>query len=158
MIRHIVFVAVLAVATPALAQAPSVHLQNAWARATAPQATSGLVYLTVIDTGAPDRLIAAASPVAGVVQLHETVNDNGIMKMPPIPALAVSPGKPAVLKPGGYHIMLMHMKQQLKPGEHFPITLTFAKAGKLTAIVTVTTAGASSAPTSDEMGGMPMSK
>ena len=167
--RYIVLAATLALAppalaTPALAQAPSIQVQNAWARATAPQATSGLVYLMVTDTGAPDRLIAAASPVAGVVQLHRTVNDNGIMRMPEIPSLSIAPGQPVVLAPGGYHIMLMRLKRPLNPGDHFPVTLTFAKAGKITTTVTVGSAGASTAPMQSapmdgmHMGGMPMAR
>ena len=156
-----VFLAAALAATPALAQTPSVQLQNAWARATAPQATSGAIYLTLDDTGAPDRLIAAASPVAGMAQLHETIDDHGISKMRAVPVLAVMPGKPVVLTPGGLHIMLMQMKRQLKPGDQFPVTLTFEKAGTITTTVTVASAGASSAPTaakSNDMGGMDMSK
>ncbi|MCW3473635.1 copper chaperone PCu(A)C [Limobrevibacterium gyesilva] len=143
MMRHIVLAATLLMAGPALAQASTMQVQNAWARATAPSAKVGGVFLTLIDSGGPDRLVSVASPVAATAELHETVNDQGIMKMRAVPVLPLEAGKPVELKPGSYHIMLMDLKRQLKPGDSFPITLTFEKAAPVTATVTVGKAGAS---------------
>jgi copper(I)-binding protein len=144
--RFFLLAAALIVAGPVLAQAPAVHVENAWARATAANAMSGGVFLTVTDSGAPDRLVGASTPVAATAELHETINDNGVMRMRPVAGLAVETGKPVVLKPGSYHVMLMGLRRQLKPGDSFPISLTFEKAGTVTATVTVAAAGASEAP------------
>jgi copper(I)-binding protein len=152
--RHLVLAAALLVAVPGLARAQTVQVENAWARATAAGAMSGGIFLTVTDTGAPDRLLGASTPVAATAQLHETVNDNGVMRMRPVAGLPLEAGKPVVLKPGGYHVMLMGLKQQLKPGDTFPVTLTFEKAAPVTATVTVGNAGASVPP----MGNMPAMK
>jgi copper(I)-binding protein len=152
--RHLVLAAALLVAVPGLARAQTVQVENAWARATAAGAMSGGIFLTVTDTGAPDRLLGASTPVAATAQLHETVNDNGVMRMRPVAGLPLEAGKPVVLKPGGYHVMLMGLKQQLKPGDTFPVTLTFEKAAPVTATVTVGKAGASVPP----MGNMPAMK
>jgi hypothetical protein len=54
----------------------------------------------------------------------------------------VAPGKPVALRPGGYHIMLVGLAHALKEGDRFPITLRFAKAGAVTATVSVQKAGA----------------
>jgi len=140
--RNLVLAAVLSVAAPALAQTQPIEVQAAWARATAAGAKAGGVFLTVKDNGAPDRLVSASTPVASVAELHETVNEKGIMHMRPVQALPVAAGQSVVLKPGGYHIMLMGLKQQLKDGETFPVTLNFEKAGPITATVTVEKAGA----------------
>jgi copper(I)-binding protein len=94
------------------------------------------------DTGAPDRLVGASTPVAAMAEVHETVNDNGVMRMRPVALLPLQPGKAVVLKPGGYHIMLMGLKQQLKDGDTFPVTLSFEKNGSVTATVHVGKAGA----------------
>ena len=130
-------------AAPALAQTPLVEVTAPWARATAPNARAGGLFLTLIDRGPPDRLLTASTPVATTAEIHRTVNDNGIMKMLPTDGIDLPAGKPVELKPGGFHIMLMDLKKQLKPGDTVPITLVFAKAPPITAPVTVGAAGAS---------------
>jgi copper(I)-binding protein len=142
MLKRILLTAALLAAAPALAQTPSVEVQNAWARATAAGAKAGGIFLTMTDKGPPDRLIGASTPVAATAEVHETVNDKGIMRMRPVPALPLQPNNPLTLKPGGYHIMLMGLKQQLKDGETFPVTLNFEKAGNVTTTVHVAKAGA----------------
>jgi len=158
MMRPVVFAAALIVAAPVLAQAQAVQVDNAWARATAAGAMSGGIFLTVTDTGAPDRLVGVSTPVAATAELHETVNDNGVMRMRPVPGLALEPGKPVVLQPGSYHVMLMGLRQQLKPGDSFPVTLRFEKSAPVTATVMVGTAGSSAPPMAHGMGTMPPMK
>jgi hypothetical protein len=112
-----------------------------------------VVYLTLTDAGTQDTLTSITTPVAVQADLHETINDHGVMKMRSVTSLTIEPGKPFVLAPGGYHIMLMDLKHALKQGDTFPIILNFAKAGAVTATVTVEKAGAS-APMSGGMSGM----
>ena len=45
------------------------------------------------------------------------------MKMRAVPGLELPAGKPVDLKPGGYHVMLMDLKQPLKAGDTVPLTL-----------------------------------
>jgi copper(I)-binding protein len=144
--RRFILSVALIVAAPALASAQPVQVDKAWARATAAGAMSGGIFLTVTDTGAPDRLVGASTPVAATAELHETVNDNGVMRMRPVAGLPLETGGTVVLKPGSYHVMLMGLRQQLKPGDSFPVTLMFEKAGAVTATVMVGTAGASEPP------------
>jgi copper(I)-binding protein len=138
-----VFVAGLCAALPALAQSPTVSVQNVWARATSSSQKVGGVFLTVTENGPADRLVAASSPVADVVQLHETINDAGVMKMRAVSGLPLATGQTVELKPGGYHLMAMGLKQPLVPGDSFPLTLMFDKAGAVRVVVTVAAAGAS---------------
>jgi copper(I)-binding protein len=152
-VRPIVLASMLCVlATTGHAQAPTagpIAVENAWARATPGASTTGAAYLTVTDHGsAPDRLIGVTSPVAARAELHTMSNDNGVMTMRGIDGLAVEPGKPVELKPGGNHIMLFDLKQPLHEGDSFPLTLTFEKAGAVQVTVTVEKIGA--------MGPMPM--
>ena len=103
----------------ALAQ---VTVSEPWVRATVPQqkATGAFMSLTAAQ-GA--RLVEAKSPVAGVVEIHEMVMENQVMKMRAIPGLDLPAGKAVELKPGGYHVMLMDLRQQVKDGDTVPITL-----------------------------------
>lgn len=141
-------VLILALATPAPAQhqttpqppaqtgsATHGHLAvaGAWARATPPAARTGAIYFTVTNDGAePDRLVAAVSPAAAMVELHTHVMEGGVARMRQISAVEVSPGEPAVFQPGGLHVMLIDLRAPLRDGERVSLTLTFARAGALT--------------------------
>jgi copper(I)-binding protein len=120
----------------------SIAVENAWARATTPMAKTGAVYLTIVDHGAPDKLLGAATPVAGMAHLHETTMNGNVMQMRPIDGLAVSAKGPVTLTPGGYHLMLMDLKKPLKQGDTFPLTLTFEHAGTVQTSVIVEGVGA----------------
>jgi copper(I)-binding protein len=104
-----------------------------WARATPKGASVGGGYLTITNTGnAPDRLTGGVSAIAREVQVHEMIMENDVMKMRPVTGgLEIKPGATVTLKPGGYHIMFVGLKRGLKQGEHFEVTLEFAKAGKI---------------------------
>jgi copper(I)-binding protein len=119
---------------------PEIHVDHAFARA-APR--TGGAYLTITNTGtAPDRLLSAAATVAAEASLHESKMQNGVMTMRPLGPLTIAPGKTVALKPGGDHIMLMGLKEPLKPGGSFTLTLTFEKSGAVEVTVPVEKAGA----------------
>ncbi|ATE59545.1 copper chaperone PCu(A)C [Thauera sinica] len=106
-------------ALPAFAD---VTVADAWVRATVPQqkATGAFMRLTS-DTNA--RLLSGTSPVAGAVEIHEMVMEGQVMKMSPVPSLELPAGKTVELKPGGYHVMLMDLKGQVKEGDKVPLSL-----------------------------------
>ncbi len=111
-------------------------VENSWARPAA-VGQMGVIYLTVKDTGAPDRLVGVKTPVAEDAQLHISKMDGNMMQMRPVDAIPVAPGQPLVLSPGGYHVMLMGLKHALKEGDTVPVTLVFEKAGAVSATATV---------------------
>jgi periplasmic copper chaperone A len=147
------FAGVLTMAMVGLAQAADVRVEDAWSRPTIAGHT-GVVYLTVQDAGAPDTLTGASTPIASQAELHESFVDHGVAKMRAVRSLPVGPDKPVTLAPNGYHIMLMGLKQPLKAGDTFPVTLTFANAGSIAATVTVR--GSDSAMSHTDMSGMNM--
>jgi periplasmic copper chaperone A len=134
----------MAVISSAYAQAgPPIEISHAWSRATPASAATGVVYLKVVNHGtADDRLTGASTAVASKAELHITLNDNGVMKMRPLADVPVKAGGSAEFKPDGMHIMLLGLKHPLKAGDHFPLTLTFEKAGAVKTMVTVQKAGA----------------
>jgi periplasmic copper chaperone A len=143
----------LGLALPGFAQsatAPSaphggISVEHAWARATTATAKTGAAYFTIVNKGATDdRLVAASSPASDKAQLHVTIEDKGVMKMRPMPDLAIKPGATVSLVPGQMHLMLIGLKAPLKLGESFPITLTFEKAGHVEVQVKVEKPGAGS--------------
>ena len=89
-----------------------------WSRATPGGAKIAGGYLTIENKGAaPDRLISGAGDFAGKVEIHEMAMNNGVMTMRPLDkGLVIEPGKTVKLAPGGYHLMLMDLKNAAQAG------------------------------------------
>lgn len=111
---------------------------SAWARP-ASRDGNGAVFLVVRNPGSEaDRLTGADADVAMAVELHETMNDGGVMRMRPRPAGFELPARGELqLAPGGKHIMLMGLTRDLAPGDTFTVTLKFARAGEIPVRVVV---------------------
>ena len=108
--------------TVSLAAQAQVTVKDAWVRATVAQQKATGAFMQ-IQSAQDAKLISAQSPVAGVVEVHEMAMDGGVMKMRAVPSLALPAGKAVELKPGGYHVMLMDLKAQVKDGDTVPVTL-----------------------------------
>lgn len=120
-----------------------VTVAHPWARATPGGARVGSVYLEVrAQRGRGDKLIAARSPVAGNAEIHSHVMEQGIAKMRRVDAVAVPGGQSIVLRPSGYHIMLLDLKQPLNEGDLAKVTLVFETAGEIEVDATVEPIGA----------------
>jgi copper(I)-binding protein len=139
---------------PAFADGSAVAISNAWARATPGQTTIGAAYLSATSP-AGDRLVGAESPVAGMIQIHQHTMDGGVMRMRQVDGIDLPAGQAVTLEPGGYHLMLMDLRQKLVEGQSFPLTLVFKNAGKETIEVRIESAGAAGPmPGMGGMGGM----
>ena len=106
-------------------------VKDAWVRGTVAQqkSTGAFMQITSAQGG---TLVSVQSPAAGVVAVHEMAMDGNVMKMRALGAgLELPAGKTVELKPGGYHVMLMDLKQPLASGDSVPLTLVVeGKDGK----------------------------
>ncbi len=124
----------LAACTPASAD---LSVGDIWARPGLAGGNSA-AYFVIENYGADDTLLSASSDVAEAVELHQTQMEGDQMHMQhmahgiPIPA-----GGPTRFEPGGLHVMFIGLKQDLKAGDTFDLTLVFEQAGELTVTVTV---------------------
>ncbi len=124
--KHITLTLLLALAS-AFAQAQTPEVKDAWVRTAVPgQSGTGAFMTITAKDGA--KLVGASSPVAGVAEVHEMKMEGDVMRMRAVPALDLPAGKTVQLKPGGYHVMLMELKQALPKGSTVPLTLTFRDA------------------------------
>ncbi len=83
-------------------------------------------FMLIRNSGTADRrLVRAESPAAKIVELHNHINENGVMKMRQVSGIDVKAGGQAELRPGSYHIMLIDLQHALKEGDSIPITLGF---------------------------------
>ncbi|MES2263279.1 MAG: copper chaperone PCu(A)C [Pseudomonadota bacterium] len=112
----------------AAAQA-QVTVTNAWVRATVPAAKASGAFMQ-LQSAQDARLIEVRSGVAGMAELHQMAMENNVMKMQAVPGLDLPAGKPVQLASGGYHVMLMQLKRQLKEGETVPLTLVVQRKDK----------------------------
>jgi hypothetical protein len=136
----------LACLASAGAPRPAIEITGGWMRPAA-AGMNGAGYMTLVNSGAvPDRLVAAASPAAARVTLHQSRQVGMMMTMAPVPFLAIPPGGRAVLSPGGYHLMFEHLVRPLRVGDHVPLTLTFARGRPLRVSLAVANAAVSGRP------------
>jgi copper(I)-binding protein len=110
---------------------PTIDIQDAWARQAAAMG-NGAVYVSIRNQGAtPDALVSAATDVADRAELHETMAMGGTMMMQPLAKIDIPAGARLEMKPGGYHIMLLGLTRDLKPGDSVALTLRFERAGDM---------------------------
>jgi len=119
-------------------------ISQAWSRATPNGAKIGSGYFTIENKGTTaDRLIGVSGDISGKIEVHEMSMNNGVMKMRAVDGgLVIDPGKTVKLAPGGYHLMIMDLKNPLKQGDKVPLTLSFEKAGKVAVTLDVQGIGA----------------
>jgi len=145
-------------AAPGTASAGNLSITGAWARATAmsmpatkpamggmatqPAMGGGMAmggvsaaYMVIKNAGSQsDQLVSVSTDVAGKTEVHETTVKDNVASMHPIPALDVPANGSVELKPGGYHVMMMDLKQPLTPGQTINLTLNF-KSGTVIKLV-----------------------
>ncbi len=145
----VLFVMVAATACGAPA-GPSIEVKEVWARpamamveATGsseggagmgqPMPGTGAVFMVIKNTGSEaDRLVGGQTEVADVVEIHETVMEGEVMRMQMLAdGLEVPAQGEVLLKPGGYHVMLIGMQRDLAVGDTFTLDLQFEKSGSL---------------------------
>jgi periplasmic copper chaperone A len=146
----VTLVMLTACATPEPA-GPKVHVENAWARptmaassmdeATAMPAMAGMpesgpssaAYFVIINEGnEADTLIGTSTNVAKAAEMHETRIKNDVAEMDPVARVDIPAHGRIEFKPGGYHVMLVGLTQELKVGETLKLTFQFEKSGAVT--------------------------
>ncbi len=80
----------------------------------------------------PHTVVTASSPAAEVVELHSHIHENGMMKMRRVMKITIPAKGKTVLQPGGLHIMLINLKENLKLNQKVSLTLEFADGSKKT--------------------------
>lgn len=112
----------LAVLSFSAAAQTSVQITDPWVRATVPQQKATGAFMQITAPKAM-RLLEVRSPVAGVAEIHEMSMADNMMRMRQVKEIALPAGKAVELKPGGYHVMLLDLKGQVKAGDKIPLTL-----------------------------------
>lgn len=121
----LILIPLVALSTPA-AQA-QVTVTKPWVRATVPNQSATGAFMRLMSKK-DTKLISANSNAAGVIEVHEMTMDKDIMRMRPVKGLQLQASTPLEFKSGGYHLMMMDLKKQLKAGFEVQINLIFQNA------------------------------
>lgn len=112
-------------------------IQVPWSRPTA-MGGNAVIYFTIVNKGnVADALVGASSNVAETVGIHETRMEGNIMRMVPVSRIEVPAGRRTELAPGGFHMMLTGLKQDISPGDAVSVTLLFEKSEDIVVAVEV---------------------
>jgi copper(I)-binding protein len=141
--RRLLLLAPVLLALPVHAQQQGdIAVTMPWTRA-AGQNGTGAGFLGIANRGAAaDRLLGASSPIARVTELHTHIREGDILRMRPVAAIDLPPGGTVTLQPGGFHLMLIGLKEPLIQGQSVPLTLRFERAGEVQVMLAVQPAGA----------------
>lgn len=111
----------------ALQVSAQTQVEDAWVRATVAGQQATGAFMTV-TASSDSKLLSVQTPVAKVVQIHESTMKNDVMSMHPVEFVALPAGTAVTLNPHGYHVMLIDLVGQVKEGDTVPLTLTVENA------------------------------
>ncbi len=78
-----------------------------------------------------DRLVGGRTPLAESVEIHETREEEGVMRMRAVEAVEVPPAGEVEFRPGGLHLMLVGLRRSLSEGDSVPLILVFQGRGEV---------------------------
>jgi copper(I)-binding protein len=135
-----------AATTPVAIRAGDIVITGPWTRATPGGAKVAGGYMRLTNTGKEtDRLTGGSLPQAGRFEVHEMATVNNVMTMRQLEkGLEIRPGETVELKPGGFHVMFLDLKEGLRQGLPLRGTLVFEKGGKVEIEYVVAPIGAQS--------------
>lgn len=122
----------------ACAGEPALKVAEAWVPATASVGADVPLLLTVHnEAGSEDALLRVRCPVANFSERHTVDRGEGAPAMRSIRSIPVAAASTTVLKPDGYHVMLLQTRQGLAAGDKFTCSIDFQKAGTIETEVSV---------------------
>jgi len=131
--KKMLFLVLLAFSASVLADAAAtVTVEKPFARKAIKAQRNSAAFMTLRNSGPAVAIVAAESPVAEIVELHTHVHDNGVMRMRKIEKIELPAGGEVTLQPGGLHVMLLGLKQDLNEGERISVTLKFSDGSSKT--------------------------
>lgn len=135
--RFSIFILALILWLSACSPESGMDVREAWARP-ARQGENGAVYFVIENhSSETQEMIAAVSEVADAVEIHESQMSGDVMQMHRLESVSLGPGAEVMFEPGGLHVMLIGLKEELKTGDEIEVTLQFRNFDDLTVQVPV---------------------
>jgi len=114
------------------AEAGAIKISDAWARNSAPGAPSAGFLMVKNQGDTDDTLLSVEGDFAKKLELHRTMEVDGVMKMVhQAEGIVIPAGAMVSFKPGGYHLMFMGLTKNFEVDEVYEVDLVFEKAGRI---------------------------
>jgi copper(I)-binding protein len=131
MLKHLSSLLLMVTALSNIGLGQELKVADTWIQAIPPGSDATAAYMTILNTGGKAlQLVGASSPAAAKIEpmLTTEVTEKGqkVMGMESVPIMAIAPGEKLVLKPGGNHLMLIGLTEQIKEGDQIRLTLRFS--------------------------------
>ena len=115
------------------ADEPTIRIDDPWVREAPPMAPALAAYMIIKNLSSePKTLLSATSPAFKRIEIHQTINRDGMMQMQAQSQLVIAADDQVDLAPGGYHLMLMEGEESLSVGDKVTLTLQFADDEEMT--------------------------
>lgn len=116
---------ILLMPAPEIEAAP-LNITDAWIKNLPPVIPMRAGYMRIENNSDTSyRITGVKSEVFTAIDIHETIEKNGMMSMQPIMQLTIEANTAVKLKPGGIHLMMIGPKQVLKSGDRVSVILEF---------------------------------
>lgn len=120
-----IFLLAAAILLSACGAPGEIEVKEPWMRPTVLGENAAVYFLLYNNSQNADQLIGVSSNVSDRVEIHESKMENDVMQMNMVSSLPLEAGSEFIFEPGGLHVMLVGVDQELKPGEHIQVTLHF---------------------------------
>ena len=114
-----------------------IEVSDAWARTSMQGMNSATYFVIQNHNTQADELVGATSDVADAAEVHESKMEGDVMMMSHVEAVTLEPSTKVEFKPGGYHVMMIGLKRDLKAGDEIDVTLQFKNSPDITITVPV---------------------
>ena len=116
-----------------------ITVRGAWIRATKAGENGAVYFMLENGSREQDELIEVSSDLADAVEIHESsmVAGTDVMQMNRISSVALDAGSEVTFEPGGLHVMLVRLKEELKVGDVIELTLHFKKHADMLVSISV---------------------
>ena len=123
--RYAIFIFLASFLLSACNAATGIEISNAWVRPALPDGNGAVYFLLENHSAFGDELTGVSSEAARAVEMHESRLEGDVMQMRQVMSIPIGGKESIEFGPGGYHVMLIGLKQELKAGDEIQVTLQF---------------------------------
>ncbi|ENC9217956.1 copper chaperone PCu(A)C [Campylobacter lari] len=106
--------------------ANEITINDPYVRQTPTNSKTTAIFLKLKNNSDKDiKLIKAQSSLSDTTEIHDHIMENGKKMMVQIPQITIKANSSAELKPGGMHIMILNLKENITPQTKANLTLYF---------------------------------
>lgn len=117
--------------TPLSVAADDLLITDAWIKNLPPVVPMRAGYMSLSNNGDKElTIVSVESETFSHIEIHASVDKDGMMSMQPIDAISIKTGETLHLRPGGIHLMMMNPLVVLSPGDEVTATLIFDDGSK----------------------------